>query len=56
MTPSPPNRFQICTRVLLALLTLMGILSSLLAVRDGVRVDTDLKSLSPAITRDKVIN
>lgn len=56
MTPSPPNRFQICTRVLLALLTLMGILSGLLAVRDGVRVDTDLKSLSPAITRDKVIN
>src|SRR5690606_23068956 len=56
MTPNPSNRFQICTRVLLTLLTLVGIVCGVLVMRDGVRVDTDLKSLSPAITRDTVIN
>lgn len=41
---------------LLALLCIIAIASGVLAYRDGPGINTDLKSLSPAIARDQVIN
>lgn len=58
MAPSPnrPGSFQICTRLLLALFSLAAIACGLTVLRQGVAVDTNLKSLSPAIAHDQVIN
>lgn len=50
------NGFLSSTRLLLALLTIVGAYHGALLVRDGVHINTDLKSLSPAITHDQVVN
>lgn len=41
---------------LLVLLCIVVVACGLLAYRDGLHINTDLKSLSPAIARDQVIN
>jgi predicted exporter len=45
-----------CSRTLLAILVVLAIACAWLSLRDGVRIDTDLKSLSPAITQDRAVN